>query len=132
MKERNKCTSDSRYDYTPSTDASMGTIDVDVLQADSRELKHLPRVSTPSEHQSSAANRETETGPGASVLMSEVLDSGLLGEGVISTLRHAVAHLCSSSDLPMGCQSVPELAIFTVLPLECEALRRRTRLDMPT
>ncbi len=38
---------------------------------------------------------------GATIIVSEVLDSGLIGEGVVSTLSHAVSTLAISGTTPI-------------------------------
>ncbi|KAG6552486.1 hypothetical protein Mapa_005906 [Marchantia paleacea] len=55
----------------------------------------------------------------ADVLVSEILDSELIGEGLIPTLRHAHAHLLS----PVA-RSVPHRAVVYAQLVECDYLRR--------
>ncbi len=54
----------------------------------------------------------------ASLLVSEVVDSGLLGEGVLPTLRHALREL-----LAVDGQCIPAGAVVAVEPVQCAALR---------
>ncbi len=54
----------------------------------------------------------------ATVLVSEILDAGLLGEGVIPTLRHALAHLTAP-----GCRMIPRAATVHARLIEIPALR---------
>jgi len=60
---------------------------------------------------------EDMAGP-ATVLVSEILDAGLLGEGVIPTLRHALAHLT----VP-GCKVIPQAATVHARLIEIPTLR---------
>lgn len=113
----------------PADSGSVGSPppSVAVMNVDSRDLDGLPPSdSIEDKHKSStgAAARGR-----ARLLLSEVLDSGLLGEGVLSTLRHAVTRLCEQG--AGACQAVPELAVLLATPVECSALRRRTRLTLP-
>ena len=54
----------------------------------------------------------------ASLIVSEVVDSGLLGEGVLATMRHALREL-----LAPGGQVIPCGAVVYVEPVECAGLR---------
>ena len=57
----------------------------------------------------------------ADVIVSEILDSGLLGERVLPSLRHAVQHLLAPDGI-----CIPAFATVYVQCIECEALRRQS------
>ena len=58
--------------------------------------------------------------PRPTLLVSEILDSGLLGERVLPSLRHAIKHLLA----PGGC-CIPAAATVIVQCIECPQLRRQ-------
>ncbi len=54
----------------------------------------------------------------ATVVVSEIFDAGLLGEGVLPTMRHATQHLAAPDAMV-----IPAAATVHVLPVEVPALR---------
>ncbi|CAM9177188.1 unnamed protein product [Phaeothamnion confervicola] len=58
---------------------------------------------------------------GVDVVVTELVDSGLLGEGIILALRHAVSEL-----LAPGGEVIPRAATVWASPLECAEVRRRS------
>lgn len=109
----------------PSSESPSGSTGSDAFGRGHHDASSQAPTRTTSSRSASAASGTARAG----LLLSEVLDSGLLGEGVISTLRHAAVTLCKVG--PGSCQAVPELAVMMGTPVECSALRRRSRLVLP-
>lgn len=65
--------------------------------------------------------------PRPTLLVSEILDSGLLGERALPTLRHATRHL-----LAEGGTCIPAAATVMVQAIQCEWLRRQHVLSAPS
>jgi type II protein arginine methyltransferase len=70
-----------------------------------------------------------------SLVVTETVDAGLLGEGILQSLIHAWEHLL----LPPGSEDqvtnvgkvVPEAASIWVVPIECLHIARKYRLQKP-
>ena len=60
----------------------------------------------------------------ADVLVSEIVDEELLGEGIVRTLDHALAELAGPNSV-----IIPRAGAIHVMLVECEALYRRNRVE---
>ena len=58
------------------------------------------------------------------LLVTETFDAGLLGEHVLETLDHAF-----KSFLSQNCTIIPCRASVYIMPINCEAVRRKTRIS---
>ncbi|XP_062513751.1 protein arginine N-methyltransferase 9-like isoform X2 [Corticium candelabrum] len=63
-----------------------------------------------------------------SLVVTETVDAGLLGEGIVPTVRHAWKHLLDLRPSPTQSRVIPSSAVVYGCLIECEQVRRQSRL----
>ena len=65
-----------------------------------------------------------------SLVVTETVDAGLLGEGIVPTVRHAWKHLLDLRPSPTQSRVIPSSAVVYGCLIECEQVRRQSRLEI--